>query len=65
VRETDPSTPIPLKLWLSGTLRGTTDPVNAVVSIALRLSPAGHVEVAEATVDPALFDQIRQARLRS
>jgi hypothetical protein len=63
--EADPLTTVPLKLWLSGTLRGTTESVNAVVSIALRLSPAGHVEVAEATVDPALFDLIRQARLRS
>ena len=52
------------QLWLSGTLRGTGEPVNSVVSITLRLTPAGHVEVAEATVEPAVLDQLRQARLR-
>lgn len=52
-----------VKLWLSGTLRGTGETVNSVVSIALRLAAAGYVEVAEATVDPAVLDQLRQARV--
>ena len=53
-----------VKLWLSGTLRGTGETVNSVVSVTLRLAAAGHVEVAEATVDPAVLDQLREARLR-
>ena len=53
-----------VKLWLSGTLRGTGEPVNSVVSVTIRLAAAGQVEVAEATVDPAVLDQLRQARLR-
>jgi hypothetical protein len=52
-----------LKLWLSGTLRGTGETVNSVVSITLRLTQAGYIEVAEATVDPAVLDQLRQARV--
>lgn len=52
-----------LKLWLSGTLRGTGETVNSVVSVTLRLAQAGYVEVAEATVDPAVLDQLRQARV--
>ena len=52
-----------LKLWLSGTLRGTGEAVNSVVSVTLRLAQAGYVEVAEATVDPAVLDQLRQARV--
>ena len=52
-----------VKLWLSGTLRGTGETVNSVVSIALRLAPGGHIETAEATVDPAVLDQLRQARV--
>lgn len=54
---------IVLKLWLSGTLRGTGETVNSVVSVTLRLAQAGYVEVAEATVDPAVLDQLRQARV--
>jgi hypothetical protein len=54
-----------LKLWLSGKLRGTADPVNTVVPITLRLTAGGHVEIAEAAVDSVVLDQIRQARLRS
>jgi hypothetical protein len=56
---------IEAKLWLSGTLRGTVDAVNTVVPITFRLTDAGHVEVAEAAVDPAVLEQIRRARLRS
>jgi len=59
----DPST-IAIELWLSGTLRGTSDAVNTVVPITLKVTGAGHVEVAEATVDAGVLDQLRQARLR-
>ena len=54
---------IVLKLWLSGTLRGTGKTVNSVVSVTLHLAQAGYIEVAEATVDPAVLDQLRQARV--
>ena len=57
--------PLGFQLWLSGTLRGTGDALNTVVHIALRLTPAGAVDVAEATVDPAALEKIRQARLRT
>ena len=56
--------PLGFQLWLSGTLRGTRDALNTVVTVALRLTPAGAVEVAEATVDPDALEKIRQARLR-
>lgn len=59
----DPST-IAIELWLSGKLRGTSEAVNTVVPITLKLAGAGHVEVAEATVDADVLDRIRQARLR-
>ncbi|MBY0495933.1 MAG: hypothetical protein K2Y23_17125 [Cyanobacteria bacterium] len=51
-------------LRLTGTLRGTNASVNAIVPIALKLAPAGHIEVAEATIDAATLDKIREARLR-
>jgi hypothetical protein len=53
-----------IRLWLSGTLRGTGEAVNTVVPIVLRLAPAGHVETAEATVDDPVLEEIRQARRR-
>jgi hypothetical protein len=59
----DPFT-IAIALWLSGKLRGTGEVVNALVPITLRLGQAGHVEVAEATVDEAVLEKTRQARLR-
>jgi hypothetical protein len=55
---------VAVELWLSGTLRGTGEPVNSVVGVTLRLAAAGHVDVAEATVEPVVLDQLRQARLR-
>ena len=60
----DPST-IAIQLWLSGKLRGTGDPINVVVPVTLKLAPAGHVDVAEATIDHALLQKIRDARLRT
>ena len=59
----DPST-IAVQLWLSGKLRGTGEAVNAVVPIALKLAAAGHVEIAEATIDTVVLEKIRDARLR-
>ena len=53
-----------LQLWLSGMLRGTGEAVNTVVPITLKLADAGHVEIAEATVEPAVLEQLRRARLR-
>ena len=53
-----------IRLWLSGNLRGTAEAVNAVALVTLRLAPAGHVEIAEAVLDEAILDKIRQARLQ-
>lgn len=52
-------------LWLSGTLRGTGETLNTVVDVNLRLAPGGHVEVAEASIDPPTLDRLRTARLAS
>lgn len=62
--DSDPSK-IAIELWLSGQLRGTGEPVNVAVPVTLTLAAAGHVEIAEATVDAAVLDKIREARLRS
>ena len=53
------------RLWLSGTLRGTGKALNTVVDVTLRLAPPGHVEVAEAQIDPVTLDELRVARLAS
>ncbi len=53
-----------VQLWLSGTLRGTAEAVNAVVAIRLKLATAGHVEIAEAVIDEKMLEKIRAARLR-
>jgi len=52
------------KLWLSGKLRGTAEPINALVSVTLRLTPAGLIEAAEADITSADLEKIREARLR-
>ena len=52
-------------LWLSGQLRGTGEAVNAVAAITLRLAQAGHVEVAEAAIDPTVLRSIQEARVRA
>jgi hypothetical protein len=59
-----PST-VTTSVWLSGTLRGTAEGVNAVVAITLRLAPAGHVDIAEAVMDPTILRSIQEARLRA
>lgn len=51
------------RLWLSGTLRGTGETLNTVIDVTLTLAPAGHVAVAEASIDPLTLDRIRVARL--
>ncbi len=48
---------------LTGNLRGSGEAIDAAVAIVLTLGAAGHVEIAEATIDPAVLDQIRRARL--
>jgi hypothetical protein len=53
-----------IRLWLSGSLRGTGEALNAVASVTLRLAAAGHVEIAEAVLDDRALEKIRQARLR-
>jgi len=60
------SDPLTLKssLWLSGTLRGSGEALNTVVSVTLHFTAAGPVEVAEAVVDEEPLEKIRQARLR-
>jgi hypothetical protein len=52
------------QLRLSGTLRGTGETINSVVSVTLRLTEGGQVQVAEAELDAAALDKIREARLR-
>lgn len=47
---------------LSGTLRDSGEAVDAPVEVTLRLTPAGTVEIAEARMDPATLEKIRQAR---
>ena len=54
---------VTITLWLSGALRGTGETLNAVVDVTLRLAPLGHVEVAEALIDPPTLDRLRVARL--
>jgi len=56
---------ISTKLWLSGKLRGSSEAINALVNVAMRLTPSGLIESAEATVDAASLEKIRQARLAS
>ena len=53
-----------LALRLTGTLRGVNEPLDTVIDITLRANEGGAVAVAEASVDEAVLDKIRQARLR-
>jgi hypothetical protein len=56
---------IACKVWLSGKLRGSGEAINAVVEIMLKLAQAGHVEIAKATIDPAILQSIKEARVRA
>jgi hypothetical protein len=50
-------------LWLSGTLRGSGERINTLVSVVLELTPAGQVESALATIDEGELQKIREARV--
>lgn len=62
ITDGDPFT-VTTKLWLSGKLRGSGDPINALVNLTLRLTAAGAVETASADVDAGELEKIRKARL--
>jgi len=62
---TSDASTVTTSVWLSGTLRGTGEAVNVVSTITLRLAPAGHVEIAEAVMDPTVFRSIQEARVRT
>ena len=51
--------------WLSGRLRGTGEPINAVFDVTFTLTPAGIVERAAVTLAESDVDRLRAARLRS
>ena len=55
---------VAVKLWLSGTLRGTSEQLHALAAVTLQLNAAGSVEVAEATLDAVDLQKIREARVR-
>ena len=57
-------TTVTTQLRLSGTLRGTGEPINTMVSVILRLADGGQVQVAEAEVDSEELAKIREARVR-
>jgi hypothetical protein len=52
------------QLRLSGHLRESGEPVNTTIEVLIKLAPAGWVETAEAMVDQATLDKLREARLR-
>lgn len=54
---------IDVVLRLTGNLRGSGEAIDAAVAIVLTVGAAGHVEIADATLDAATLDKIRQARL--
>ena len=56
-------TDLEFKLLLKGTLRDTGDSINSLVSVTLRLTAAGSVEIASAEIDPGDLGKIRQARV--
>lgn len=54
---------VTMPLRLSGTLRGTGEKLDTVVSMTLKLGAPDRVDVAEAVVDAADLDKIRAARV--
>ena len=50
------------KLRVAGTLRDSGGAIDAIVDVTLRLTAAGLVQTAEATMDSATLERIRQAR---
>jgi hypothetical protein len=55
---------IACQVWLSGTLRGTSDAFDAVVSVTGLLGDRGQVVVGGASMAPAFLERLREARLR-
>ena len=53
-----------VSLWLSGHVRGEGQPLETVARVRVALGPTGAVAHADAAVDPAVVDILRQARLR-
>lgn len=53
-----------LPLWLSGHLRGTGTSVEAVIRVSMTVTDDDAVTRADASVDPAVLESIREARLR-
>ena len=51
-------------LWLSGQLRGTSSPVDVVVRVSVGATDGGTATRADALIDPAMLETIRDARLR-
>lgn len=49
--------------WLSGHFRGAGEPVELLIDVEVRLRD-GTIDRANATVDPALLQQLQAARLR-
>jgi hypothetical protein len=58
---TDPSA-VTTTIRLTGRLRDSGEPIDAVVGVTLRLNASGMVETAEATMNAASLEKIRQAR---
>lgn len=54
---------VTMQLWLSGTLRGTGEPLNTLAAVTLKLGAPERVDVAEAVVEPGDLDKLRAARL--
>lgn len=50
------------RLWLSGVLRGSGQPLETVIAVTLIRAAAGHVETAEATIEDRALGLIREAR---
>jgi hypothetical protein len=51
-------------LWLSGRLRGTDEPLETVLRIALTFSERGSVARADLAIEPSTLARLREARLR-
>jgi hypothetical protein len=54
-----------LQLRLVGTLRGSSDAIDSVVTVKLTLNDAGLVNIIDATMNEADLEKIRRARLQS
>jgi hypothetical protein len=50
--------------WLSGHLRGTSAPIEAMFDTELAVAPAGRIERAAVSIDETRLAPIREARMR-